>query len=268
MAPSRHSRPARPGRPIPRSTPPRPQERSFRPPRRRPVSPARSDRAWQRSARDQRSSRQKKTANSAAAPPPPDPGLRRHHGRRVRGRPPPADPIAATGAGQGGQDASYSRHRPDRPGRSPMLGRNDFPRRQSLDSSNGPAPASRLLNKGGMSRGILGPEPCCRIAREGGTISYARQMPDTYDPTLNLDPGLLAAAIDAAGDCAQACTADTDADLSETNLADMVKCLRLCLDCTDDCSATAAVLTRLPEYDPGATRPLLAACVAICKSCA
>ena len=48
-------------------------------------------------------------------------------------------------------------------------------------------------------------------------MSYARQMLDTYHRTLKLDPGLLAAAIDAASDCAQACTADTDADLSEAN---------------------------------------------------
>ena len=30
-------------------------------------------------------------------------------------------------------------------------------------------------------------------------MSYARQMLDTYQRTVNLDPGLLAAAIDAAG---------------------------------------------------------------------
>ncbi len=98
-------------------------------------------------------------------------------------------------------------------------------------------------------------------------MSYARQMLDTYQRTVNLDPGLLAAAIDAAGDCAQACTADNDADLSEANLADMVRCIRLCLNCTDVCAATAAVLSRPAEFDPELTRPLLQACVAICISC-
>jgi hypothetical protein len=68
------------------------------------------------------------------------------------------------------------------------------------------AAANRLPNKAGTSRGILGPEPCCRIARKGETMSYTRQMLDTYPRTLNLHPGLLAAAIDAASDCAQACT--------------------------------------------------------------
>ena len=45
-------------------------------------------------------------------------------------------------------------------------------------------------------------------------MSYARQMLDTYPRTLHPDDNLLAAAIDAISDCAQACTADVDADLS------------------------------------------------------
>jgi hypothetical protein len=98
-------------------------------------------------------------------------------------------------------------------------------------------------------------------------VSYARQMLDTYPRTLNVDAGLLAATIDALSDCAQACTADTDADLSEGNLAEMVRCIRLCLDCTDICTATIGVISRLAEYDASATAPLLEACAAICRSC-
>jgi len=81
-------------------------------------------------------------------------------------------------------------------------------------------------------------------------MSYAKQMMDTYRQPLAADPALLTAAIDAASDCAQACTADTDADLSEQNLAEMVTCIRLCLDCTDICTATSGVISRLAEYDP------------------
>jgi ferredoxin len=75
-------------------------------------------------------------------------------------------------------------------------------------------------------------------------MSYARQMLDTYPGTFDVDDAVLAAAIDALSDCAQACTADVDADLSEQNLAEMVTCIRLCLDCADVCTATAAVLSR------------------------
>jgi uncharacterized protein DUF326 len=98
-------------------------------------------------------------------------------------------------------------------------------------------------------------------------MSYARQILDSYPRTVNVDASVLAAAIDALSDCAQACTADTDADLSTPNLAEMVKCIRLCLDCTDICIATGGVISRLEENDPSVTRPLLEACVAICKSC-
>jgi len=98
-------------------------------------------------------------------------------------------------------------------------------------------------------------------------MSYARQMLDACPVTVTVDADLLAATIDAVSDCAQACTADTDADLSEQNLAEMVTCIRLCLDCTDICTATAGVISRLAENDPGTTRLLLQACAAICKSC-
>lgn len=98
-------------------------------------------------------------------------------------------------------------------------------------------------------------------------MSYARQILDTYTRTLHADGDLLAAAIDAISDCAQACQTDTDADLSEQNLAEMVTCIRLCLNCTDVCAATGAVLSRPAGYDPAVTRPLLQSCIAICKSC-
>jgi Domain of Unknown Function (DUF326) len=96
-------------------------------------------------------------------------------------------------------------------------------------------------------------------------MSYARQLLDGYQGTV--DVARLAAAIDAISDCAQACIADTDADLSEQDLTEMVRCIRLCLHCTDICTATGAVLSRPADYDADVTRPLLQACVAICKSC-
>jgi hypothetical protein len=98
-------------------------------------------------------------------------------------------------------------------------------------------------------------------------MSYARQMMDTYPRALHVDASTLAAAIDAITDCAQACIADTDADLGEQNVAEMVRCIRLCLDCADVCTAAAGVTSRPAGYDPSVTKPLLEACVAICKSC-
>jgi Domain of Unknown Function (DUF326) len=101
---------------------------------------------------------------------------------------------------------------------------------------------------------------------KGGVMSYARQILDTYPRTFNLDAGTLARAIDALSDCAQACTSDADDDLSEQNLGELVKCIRLCLDCADVCDATIGVTSRQTEYDANVTRPLLEACVATCRS--
>ena len=98
-------------------------------------------------------------------------------------------------------------------------------------------------------------------------MSYARQLLDTYPGTIYADAGLLAATIDALSDCAQACRADADADLREQDLDEMITCIRLCWDCADVCTATAGVVSRQTAYDASVTRPLLEACVAICKSC-
>jgi hypothetical protein len=98
-------------------------------------------------------------------------------------------------------------------------------------------------------------------------MSYARQMLDSYQSTLGVDVALLAAAIDAINDCAQACIADTDADLGEQDVTEMIRCIRLCLNCADVCAGTGGVISRPAEYDAEVVRPLLQACVAICKSC-
>jgi hypothetical protein len=100
-------------------------------------------------------------------------------------------------------------------------------------------------------------------------MNYARQMLGTYpaDLKLDIDAGLLAGVIDAAADCAQACDTDTDADLSESHLEEMVACIRLCQDCADICAAAAAVLGRPATWDTRVVRPLLEACAAICESC-
>jgi hypothetical protein len=97
-------------------------------------------------------------------------------------------------------------------------------------------------------------------------MSYAKQMLETYR-TSAVDATVLVVAIDALNDCAQACTADADADLGDEDVAGMIKCLRLCLDCADVCSATARVMSRQTAYDAGLARPLLEVCTAICARC-
>jgi hypothetical protein len=98
-------------------------------------------------------------------------------------------------------------------------------------------------------------------------MTYARQILSAHSTTGNT-VGLLAAAIDALNDCAQACTGDADDDLSEPNVAEMVKCIRLCLDCADVCTATARVSSRQTAYDANVTSHLVEACIVVCKACA
>ncbi len=98
-------------------------------------------------------------------------------------------------------------------------------------------------------------------------MSYARLFLDVKPVSPLVDVGLRAAAIDALNDCVQACIADTDADLGEHDVAEMVTCIRLCLDCADVCAAAAGITSRLSAYDPDVVRPLLEACAASCKSC-
>jgi len=98
-------------------------------------------------------------------------------------------------------------------------------------------------------------------------MSYAKRMLDTYPRDFNLDAGVLAAAIDALSDCAQACTACADDCLSEGMVAELTKCIRLDLDCADVCTVTLRVASRETEYDANVTRPLLEACVAAFRSC-
>ena len=98
-------------------------------------------------------------------------------------------------------------------------------------------------------------------------MSYAKRMLDTYPRDFNLDASLLAAAIDALSDCAQACTACADDCLSEQNVAELTKCIRLCLDCADVCTTTLRVVSRQTDYDANVARPVLEACVVTCKSC-
>jgi hypothetical protein len=100
-------------------------------------------------------------------------------------------------------------------------------------------------------------------------MSYARQMLDTYPGAFSVDAGVLAAAIDALSGCVQACNADNAADLGEQNVTEMVRCIRLCLDCAGICTARHRGGHQPPDGVPRRCHPAAAAGlrVAICRSC-
>lgn len=95
----------------------------------------------------------------------------------------------------------------------------------------------------------------------------ARRMLETYPRDYNVDTDLLLGCIEACYDCAHACTACADDCLSEENVGQMAKCIRLNLDCADVCQTTGRVVSRQTEYDANLTRAIVEACVQSCKSC-
>ena len=73
--------------------------------------------------------------------------------------------------------------------------------------------------------------------------------------------------IDAAYECAQACTSCADACLAEEMVAELRQCIRLNLDCADVCSATATVASRMTGSNEEVVRKMLEACARACRLC-
>ena len=124
--------------------------------------------------------------------------------------------------------------------------------------------------RGPRWRYVRDPQPCTEaqaIPREDTAMSYARAMLDTYPRDYNVDTEKLVACIEACYDCANACTQCADACLSEEQVAELVKCIRLNSDCADVCITTGRILSRQTEYDANVARAALEACAAVCKAC-
>lgn len=99
-------------------------------------------------------------------------------------------------------------------------------------------------------------------------MTRATAMLKTYPADLDgVDAEKLAACIEACVACAQTCTACADACLSEQNVAELTRCIRSNLDCTDVCDTTGRLLSRHTGYDAPLTRTVLEACAQACKTC-
>jgi uncharacterized protein DUF326 len=98
-------------------------------------------------------------------------------------------------------------------------------------------------------------------------VPYAKPMLETYPRDFNVDADVLARCIEACYECAQACNACADDCLSEEDVADLVKCIRLNEDCADVCLVAGRVANRQTEYDANVTRAVLEACAQTCGSC-
>ncbi len=68
--------------------------------------------------------------------------------------------------------------------------------------------------------------------------------------------------------CAMTCTSCADACLAEEQVHELVRCIRLNLDCADVCDVTGRVLTRQTSSEPRLAQGMLDACVPACRACA
>jgi hypothetical protein len=98
-------------------------------------------------------------------------------------------------------------------------------------------------------------------------MSYVQEMLRTHPQAITVDQGALEACIRACYDCAQSCTICADACLGEAMVADLVRCIRLNLDCADVCQATGQLLSRQTAADWSLLRSQLEACLVACEVC-
>ena len=76
------------------------------------------------------------------------------------------------------------------------------------------------------------------------------------------------ACIEACAECAATCTTCADACLEEGEVASLVKCIRLNLDCADICEVTGRLIARPSRSDEPTLEALLQACAKVCRACA
>jgi hypothetical protein len=99
-------------------------------------------------------------------------------------------------------------------------------------------------------------------------MPYAQRMLETHPWPSHIDREVLATCIEACFECEQACTSCADACLSEEQVAELRRCVRLDLDCADVCAATGRVLSRQTGYDAPTSKAQLESCRQACATCA
>ncbi len=99
-------------------------------------------------------------------------------------------------------------------------------------------------------------------------MSIAQQMVETHPIHGHVEPELLAACVRECFDCAQACAACADACLSEPDVSQLIRCVRINLNCADICETSGRVLARSADLEWGLLYNQLQTAIAACQSCA
>ena len=97
---------------------------------------------------------------------------------------------------------------------------------------------------------------------------HAQQMFNTHPGVRGSGNDALIHCAEECYDCAQTCIACADACLGESQIAMLVACIRLDLDCAEICKATGAVATRRTGSNAMVLNAALAACAEACRACA
>ena len=95
-----------------------------------------------------------------------------------------------------------------------------------------------------------------------------QEMIRTHPQSSGADRDTLMRAVEEIVSCAATCTSCADACLGEDDVQQLVRCIRLNLDCADICEATGRVLTRQTAFEPQPARQLLEVCEQACRGCA
>lgn len=96
---------------------------------------------------------------------------------------------------------------------------------------------------------------------------HTQQMIATHPHVRGNANDALVRAIDAIADCALICTSCADACLGERMVADLTQCIRLNVDCSDVCTAAAAVSTRRTGSNEEVIKAMLDVCATACRRC-
>jgi choline dehydrogenase-like flavoprotein len=103
--------------------------------------------------------------------------------------------------------------------------------------------------------------------RNGGDVTV-RDIIERHPRPMSVDRDVLLRCIDECFECSVTCTSCADACLGESDVSELVRCVRLNLDCAGVCDATGRVVTRQTEPDVGVVRAAVEACVVACRACA
>jgi uncharacterized membrane protein len=95
-----------------------------------------------------------------------------------------------------------------------------------------------------------------------------QEMINTHPHASSVEREALVRCIDECFSCAATCTSCADACLGEEKVQELVRCIRLNLDCADVCDVTGRVLARQTAFEPQLARHMLEACAAACRACA